>query len=148
MIPRASASFHPWDPEHILLVASSVKKKRHSDWKAGPVLALSFGSDTGCLVDQSNSPKVQECWLPLIISLNGKIMLGESPLLIEQQCFGLQGCRHIWSSFWWTYRPTNLLHFFPWDLQHAPSSKSTQIHFLLVQPSAPQVGGVETETWP
>ena len=77
MIPRASASFHPWDPEHILLVASSVKKKRHSDWKAGPVLALSFGSDTGCLVDQSNSPKVQECWLPLIISLNGKRMLGD-----------------------------------------------------------------------
>ena len=42
--------------------------------------------------------------------------------------------------FWWTYRPTKLLHFFPWDLQHAPSSESTQIHYLLVQPSAPQAG--------
>ena len=66
-------------------------------------------------------------------------MVGARPLLFEQECFGVQGC-HSCSSFWWTYLSTKILHLkrnFPLR-QHAPSSKSTQIHYLLAQPSAPQ----------
>ena len=76
--------------------------------------------------------------MPLVLSLalNDKIMLRQNRVLIEQQCFGCDSC----SSFGHTEPPSSCTSTFLCDLQHAPSSKSTQIHDLLAQPSAPQAG--------